>query len=239
MGAPRPASTVILLRDEGQGLETFLMRRASTMAFAPDMHVFPGGRVDDLDYERKIVLTNSTWDAVAGRATCEASLASALISCAIRETWEEARVRLVDDDDEQWHVDPRTLVLFDHWVTPERDAKRYDVRFFMCALPSDQEATLSTTEAVHAEWITPARAIDRFESGEMAMLPPTEAVLRYLGDFVDAASVLSDAANRPVRPLLPRRTAGGGWDLVHAYSGEVLLPAIAEPHTREDTGLPA
>ena len=46
---PRPAATVVLLRDGPDGLETLLTRRPTTMAFAADVHVFPGGRVDAAD----------------------------------------------------------------------------------------------------------------------------------------------------------------------------------------------
>lgn len=239
MGVPRPASTVILLRDSRHGIETFLMRRAMSMAFAPDMHVFPGGRVDAIDYERQIALTESTWEDIALRASCDVDLARALYSCAIRETWEEARVRLADMENERWDLDPTSIVLFDHWVTPERDAKRYDVRFFMSELPADQEAMLATTEAVHVEWLRPQDALHRFEQGNLPMLPPTESVLHYLSDFADSASAVADARTRRVQPLLPRRSTSGAWDLVHAYSGEILVPAVDEPHTREDTGKPA
>ena len=40
------AATIVLLRDGAAGLEALLMRRPDSMAFAPGMHVFPGGRVD-------------------------------------------------------------------------------------------------------------------------------------------------------------------------------------------------
>jgi 8-oxo-dGTP pyrophosphatase MutT (NUDIX family) len=38
----RPAATVVLLRPGRAGLEVLLTQRPSTMAFAGDMHVFPG-----------------------------------------------------------------------------------------------------------------------------------------------------------------------------------------------------
>ena len=46
---PRPASTVILLRDTPDGPEVYLLRRQQSMAFAAGMTVFPGGRVDPTD----------------------------------------------------------------------------------------------------------------------------------------------------------------------------------------------
>ena len=49
MTTPTPAATVVLLRSGVDGLEALLTHRPSSMAFAPDVHVFPGGRVDELD----------------------------------------------------------------------------------------------------------------------------------------------------------------------------------------------
>ena len=45
----RPAATVVLLRPGSAGLEVLLTQRPTTMAFASDAHVFPGGRVDPDD----------------------------------------------------------------------------------------------------------------------------------------------------------------------------------------------
>ncbi len=50
-----PAATVALVRDGDGGLEVLLMRRPGSMAFAPGMHVFPGGRVDPQADARPLV----------------------------------------------------------------------------------------------------------------------------------------------------------------------------------------
>jgi len=44
--ALRLAATVVLLRPRPEGLEALLTRRPTTMRFAPDLHVFPGGAVE-------------------------------------------------------------------------------------------------------------------------------------------------------------------------------------------------
>ena len=53
---PRPAATVMLIRDTGSGagLSVFLMRRHSAMEFAAGVMVFPGGGVDDRDRNAEI-----------------------------------------------------------------------------------------------------------------------------------------------------------------------------------------
>jgi 8-oxo-dGTP pyrophosphatase MutT (NUDIX family) len=46
---PRPAATIVLLRDSSNGLEVLLMRRNRSAGFVPGAYVFPGGRVDTSD----------------------------------------------------------------------------------------------------------------------------------------------------------------------------------------------
>ena len=51
---PRPASTLVLIRDGDEGVETFLMRRPLSMRFAPGMSVYPGGALDESDFDAEI-----------------------------------------------------------------------------------------------------------------------------------------------------------------------------------------
>ena len=44
---PRPAATVVLLRDGREGPEAYLQRRPMGMGFAGGLWVFPVGRVDE------------------------------------------------------------------------------------------------------------------------------------------------------------------------------------------------
>jgi 8-oxo-dGTP pyrophosphatase MutT (NUDIX family) len=237
------AATVILLRDGDAGLETFVMRRATTMAFAPRMHVFPGGRVDDADYREDVVFLTGQAGSLAERGSTDAAGIAALYSCAVREIAEETGVALgARDAAGRLLVDPERLPIVAHWVTPEMEGRRYDVRFFAAVVPTDQQATLTTTEADRAGWVTPAHAVMEFESGRMAMLPPTEALLRRLAGFTAAAAFIADAPSHQVMPLLPRLVADASgerrWALVHDRTGEVLQQQVAMPHTRESDGLP-
>ena len=47
--APKPAATVLLLRDGEAGLEVLMTRRSTKASFAPGAFVFPGGVVDQAD----------------------------------------------------------------------------------------------------------------------------------------------------------------------------------------------
>jgi 8-oxo-dGTP pyrophosphatase MutT (NUDIX family) len=94
---PRHASTVILLRDgtgEPGALEVYLLRRHVDMAFAAGMCVFPGGGVDQRDFDKQVSWVGpsaSEWAALLGT---DESLAGALVCAAVRETFEESGVLL-------------------------------------------------------------------------------------------------------------------------------------------------
>ncbi len=202
------------------------MRRATTMAFAPRMHVFPGGRVDSRDYEIDVTFVGPDSEArrLARRASAHESDMRALYACAVRETQEETGVVLaLAGVDGGIVIDAAVMPIADHWVTPEFESHRYDVRFFAALLPAGQDAQLTTTEADHADWIPAAAAVEKFDAGGMAMLPPTITMLRYLAGFGDCAGMLADAGARNVVPLLPVRTNHDDgtttWALVHDTEG--------------------
>lgn len=99
--APRPAATVLLVRDRDGGPEVYMLRRAASMAFAAGFFAFPGGSVDDRDRG----LSTGSWVGPAPaewaqRLGCEVSLAQALVCAAVRETFEESGVVLAGPDAE-------------------------------------------------------------------------------------------------------------------------------------------
>ena len=233
------AATVVLLRDGMEGLETFLMRRVASMAFAPRMHVFPGGRLDALDFEVDVTITGADPEVLARRASADVDELHALYSCAIRETREETGIDLANVGcDESLIIEASALPIIDHWVTPEGESRRYDVRFFAAMVTGD-DARLTTTEADEVLWARPTDALGAFAAGRMPMLPPTESVLRWLTGFASAADALMAGAERPVVPLLPRRRDdSASWVLVNDRTGEIIVDEVPAPHTREDDGRP-
>ena len=97
---PRPAATVMLIRDTADGpqpgLAVFLMRRHAKMHFAAGTMVFPGGGVDDRDRNADLG-PRGAWAGPAPqwwaqRFGIEPDLAEALVCAAARETFEESGV---------------------------------------------------------------------------------------------------------------------------------------------------
>jgi 8-oxo-dGTP pyrophosphatase MutT (NUDIX family) len=225
-----PAATVVLLRERDDALETYLMRRTLTMAFAPGMYVFPGGRVEEQDFQEPAPL-----DIDPSRMSADRSLAGALVNCAVRELAEETGISL------GFPLPAREFSLIDHWVTPEVEERRYDVRFFACVLPADQAPRLLGTEADRSMWMSPSVAIQGFQAGDIPMLPPTIAVLAALSEFDSAERAMSELAQRPVQPLLPRPLIDESdricWSLVNDRTGVVVRAAHEMPHAWEARGV--
>lgn len=93
---PRPAATVLLVRDapDAGGLEVFLQRRVAGMAFAGGMTVFPGGGVSGDDVPDRARWQGPSPDWFGERLHQPESLAGALVVAAVRETFEECGVLL-------------------------------------------------------------------------------------------------------------------------------------------------
>ncbi|MDN5768966.1 MAG: NUDIX hydrolase [Humibacillus sp.] len=91
---PRRASTVMLVRDGAVGVEVFLLRRVSQMAFAPNTMVFPGGGVDPRDSEPGLPWSGPSPAEWARRLGCTEAEARMFVAAAVREVFEECGVLL-------------------------------------------------------------------------------------------------------------------------------------------------
>ncbi|WP_194725709.1 MBL fold metallo-hydrolase [Noviherbaspirillum malthae] len=94
--APRPAATLILVRDGEQGLEVFLLQRTHQAAFVPGGYVFPGGAVDAADSD-PFFASGLLDDAEASRRLGLLAGGLAYWTAAVRECYEEAGILLASD----------------------------------------------------------------------------------------------------------------------------------------------
>jgi 8-oxo-dGTP pyrophosphatase MutT (NUDIX family) len=227
---PRPAATIVLIRDADPRFEVLLLRRARSSGFVPGAYVFPGGRVDAQDGDVALI------DRLAGQPTGAAGLEPAYLVAALREAFEETGVLLAAPapdarDLRAWRrrllaeeadfgemiaaLDVRLggtgVVYIAHWITPEAEPRRFDTRFFLARVPGEQEVEPDPREMTDALWLTAEEALGRFQAGRLPMVFPTLRTLESLAQFRSAEQALRELRGREVRPILPRlvRTAEG------------------------------
>lgn len=209
------------------------------MAFAPDMHVFPGGRVDAADTDPGLAARSAlSAEAAAERLGGDLEPITALAAhiAAIREAFEEvgvlladhargadlvgARSRLLADGgafpaiaeslDLRLHTD--RLVPLSRWVTPRSMPRRFDARFFAAAFPEGAAVTLVGDEVLAQAWHRPLDALESMAAGGLGMWLPTSTTLMQLAH----ARSIEEIAER----LAPGRL------------GEVVIEEVAADITR-------
>ena len=92
--------------------------------------------------------------------------------------------------EENWLIDCESLAYFSHWLTPEIAPKRFDTRFFIAAMPSDQKAIAHEKEIMDAQWVRPELALEHFQDNRWKMIDPTIRSLETLSQFDDVSAAL-------------------------------------------------
>jgi 8-oxo-dGTP pyrophosphatase MutT (NUDIX family) len=204
-------------------LHVLMVHRTARLVFAPDMWVFPGGRVDPDDH-----LTD--FDAVcSGISDAEASqilgidqggLAWWIAAC--RETLEEAGLLLaagrpvepelvaklrdrVRRDESVFPdlllehgivLDVSTIEEVARFITPLGSPRRFDARFLVALAPRGQEPDHDAHEIVNWDWIRPQDALERWAAGDLEMMSPTVRLVACLSRFRSAEEVMAVAKQR-------------------------------------------
>ena len=202
--APRPASTILLLRDSAAKaeIEVFMMVRHYEIDFNSGALVFPGGSVDKGDKE--IIANPALYS--GGEGLDEATLSFRI--AAIRETFEESGILLARPQGSTALVDAKRageieaasradlcdgkisfmkvltdngmllaldeLMPYAHWITPEGMPKRFDTWFFLAAAPPEQAGAHDGKESTDSIWVSPREALEGGETGRFKLPFPTK-----------------------------------------------------------------
>lgn len=81
---------------------------------------------------------------------------------------------------EGWILTLSALYRWSRWITPLLMKRRFDTRFFLAFMPTDQHCQPDRREMTHGRWISPAKGLDANIAGEMPLAPPTMVVLQEL-----------------------------------------------------------
>jgi 8-oxo-dGTP pyrophosphatase MutT (NUDIX family) len=217
----RPAATVVLLRDESQGLEVFMVRRHHQIDFAGGALVFPGGKVAPEDVE-------------LGQTLAPDDALAAFRVAAIRELFEESglllaegatgdghglnaapldrlRTELVQEGVgftrllERLELRPAlgALLPFAHWITPEMVPKRFDTHFFLARMTDNTVLRHDGDETVDSLWIKPSDAIEAAQAGQHTIIWPTLMNLQKLARNHSVAEAWRTTQEGTVVTVLP------------------------------------
>ena len=214
----RPSSTVVLVRESGDTPELLLMRRHEQSAFG-GAYAFPGGVLENADALVEDRCTGMTPDEADGLLGVDHGLA--YFSAAIRELFEESGVLLatasgrgvdfvaardalnagsldwrsfVVDNDVQLHCD--ALHYFSFWITPKALPRRFSTRFFLAAMPGDQDAEHCGGELTDSCWLSADDALAAYREGEISLHFPTMRTLEALAPQGTLGELLAWAAAR-------------------------------------------
>jgi 8-oxo-dGTP pyrophosphatase MutT (NUDIX family) len=202
---PVPAASVIVLRDAPPSYEVLMIRRHEGASFVPDVWVFPGGMVEQLDRE-------------IARERGDGSLLGRMRVAAARELFEETGVWLgapIESADskrrrllagnlgfrtllDESPVDFEQLVWTSHWITPAGIPKRFDTYFFLAKADANAVATVEHVEAVDVRWLTPDNALS-----ELQMVFPTIKNLEALRGFDSIEALIASRRGAKIEPVEP------------------------------------
>ena len=225
---PSPSATIMLLRQDPEGMEVFMVVRHHQIDFASGALVFPGGKADPQDFDENLLPWLNGQDSDRNMRAIQVS--------AIREAFEECGVLLAREKGSQELVNAElvatldqyreplnsgelslidflqsnqlilacdTLVHFAHWITPEGMPKRFDTHFYLALAPEDQIALHDGYESVDSVWIQPQDALDEAKAGTKTIIFPTLRNIERLATTRTPEASIAAAQATPVIPILP------------------------------------
>ena len=222
-----PSATIIMVREAKNCLETFMVVRHHKIDFASGALVFPGGKIDEQDYQMdnhcEGIKNDDPFD-------------SAFKVGAIREAFEESGIlfarprgskKLISGSklSELSHyrralhsgqiafrdfLTKENLMLacdelyqFAHWITPEMMPKRFDTQFFIARAP-DQAAQHDGDESVDSLWLSPKEALEGYSEGKYTIIFPTRVNIELLGENDSVEEAIAASLQAEIKVVLPR-----------------------------------
>ncbi|WP_051662831.1 NUDIX hydrolase [Alicyclobacillus macrosporangiidus] len=197
---PRPAATLMLVRDGAHGIEVLAVRRASTMRFLPGHLAFPGGALEPADdappagvcfgQVRGPELPRTAYAIAAVRECAEetgwvcAAVTPEGTSCVALPSAQ--RDALLNHRITFWDVlkalrtgiDLSRLRYVGRWITPAHQPVRFDTRFFVGLAPDRVIPSAHAAEHDWAGWRPATDLLGALQRGEAQAVRPTWAMLQ-------------------------------------------------------------
>jgi glyoxylase-like metal-dependent hydrolase (beta-lactamase superfamily II)/8-oxo-dGTP pyrophosphatase MutT (NUDIX family) len=205
---PRPAATLILVRDTSSGIEVFMLQRTHGAAFGPGKYVFPGGAVDSGDSDGSFEAHCAGYDdGGASRVLGVKEGGLAYSVAAIRECFEEAGILLAYDKSGRF-LEAEESSGFDEMSSLRQELATTDMSFGdFCR---SHELRLAFDKLVYvSHWITPVGLPRRFDTRFFVSVAPDKQVASH-----DNSETIGNAWIRPSEAL--ERHRAGEIDMMFA-----------------------
>ena len=203
---PRPAATVLPLRDGPEGFEVLMLRRNLRSDFVGGAYVFPGGGVDVADSgppAEHLVVGPSDAEASERLGIAHGGLAY-YVAC-LRELFEEAGL-LVICDAEGHRVDIGDPETIERLASHRRRVNDNSLGFL--EVMREERLLLDLRELEYlAHWVTPIGPPRRFDTRFFVTLAPSGQVATH-----DAGETVADTWVRPVDAL--RAQSRGEFEMI-------------------------
>lgn len=227
---PLPSSTILLIRDTLSGLEVFMVERNKKNTVYSGALVFPGGKLEQEDYNPKLLKFCS------GSGSDQGDIGSKI--CGIRETFEESGVLIAKNYNSNKLIDPlkcielankyrkdlqenkislleivtkeklvlatEMLTAFSRWITPKDLPKRFDTNFYLIPVSEEFSAEHDGYESVNSLWVSPQKALSDADKGLKTIVFATRMNLLKLGGYKDTQSVVNDLSKALINPVEPK-----------------------------------
>lgn len=205
---PQNAATLLIVRWKNQLPFVLMGRRHHQHAFLPGYFVFPGGRVDRADYhvnadaplhavDEKRILSE------LGKAG-SANAANAIALAAIRETYEETGLLIGKRLDvmQKPRIHPHWAFLYKHRIipvlsslryfaraiTPPRNVRRYDTRFFL----TDAANVLNPLDMQPSEELEDLQWVSFQAPEDLSIHPITREIMKIAAQVLQKSPLLHD-----------------------------------------------
>lgn len=176
--AIRNAATVIPVRPTTNGgFDVLLLRRAKHLRFAPHRWVFPGGAIDQGDYQ------GAPDDVIA-----------ATFRAASREAHEECGITI--DTEQQYR--------YSFWLTPAAEPIRFRTWFNLAVVDNAQTITINEAESDAYGWFSANEALAGYANGSIKLMPPTYISLLEMAKFEQLVQLLEFVKGRTPPEFNPK-----------------------------------
>ena len=101
-------------------------------------------------------------------------------------------------------IDGSSIEYLAHWITPEREPRRFDTRFFAARVQTDAEPIFDPREMTEARWLSPKEALARNQGGTLPMIFPTIDTLQRLADYTTVGDALRGIGDVSIPTLMPK-----------------------------------